>query len=197
MDVFPTAYFGNVMYFKNLVQSKNPFIETSEHFIKQTVRSRCTISSANGIQQLSIPTTRPNGSKSIISTVGISYDTHWEKDHWKAIESGYASSPYFEFYDKEIKELIFSKPTSLIEFNTTITNQILKWLDLKVQLNFTKEYQLDIQGIDYRAFQFDKRLPLEHYIQVFQSDKVFIPNLSILDLLFCEGPMARKWILNP
>ena len=184
MDIFPTAYFGNIRYFNELIASSNPFIETAEHFVKQTVRSRCAINSANGIQHLSIPVVRPSGSKTATTAVGISYDTYWEKDHWKAIESAYAAAPYFEFYDKEVKELIFSKPTSLIEFNTLITKQILTWLDIPLELKFTNEFIGLPDGRDYRSFPFDSRISHSPYIQVFSDSNSFTPNLSIRPFRF-------------
>lgn len=196
MDVFPTAYFGNITYFKSLVAAENPIIETQEHFVKQTLRSRCEISGPNGVQVLSLATTKKNGSKTSMKDVEI-VSNSWQKIHWKSIEAAYASSPYFDYYGEEILELIHSKTTSLIELNKLITNRILLWLDLDMALDYSDEYVEGTMQNDYRNDDFT--LP-EHetfppYTQVFESKDKCIKNLSILDLILNEGPLARNWIV--
>lgn len=193
MDLFPTAYFGSIAYFRALVNAKNPIIETKEHFIKQTCRSRCTILGANGIQQLSIPVIRKNGSKTSIDEVEIS-DENWQKIHWKSIESAYASAPYFEAYDREVKALIFQKETNLLKFNQVITEEILSLLDLDFTVNFTEKYSAETCKKNHLAIDFEAATPIKKYIQVFSENSQFHSNLSILDLLFNEGPMARNWL---
>ena len=89
-SVFPVAYFGNLVYFKSLLASKETVFEVHEYFVKQTLRSRCEIQSANGRIQLNIPVTKPHGSKTKMIDVEISYATDWQRIHWKSIESAYA-----------------------------------------------------------------------------------------------------------
>ncbi len=196
IPVFPTVYFGNLAYYRSLFSLKEVKIESKEHFIKQTFRSRCEILTSNGVQQLSIPVIRKNGSKTIIEDVEISNDTDWRKDHWKAIESAYSNSPYFEHYGIEVKKLIYQKETNLLKFNLTIQDSVFSWFDFKIVTSFTDEFS--VQEIDFRSNLNQNRLNtnegVKNYIQVFGDSSQFTSNLSILDALFCQGPMARKLI---
>jgi hypothetical protein len=195
-SVFPIAYFGNIDYFRKLIAAQNVCIETKEHFIKQTVRTRCEILSANGKLVLSIPVERKNGSKTAMADVTIANQTEWRKMHWKAIESAYSSSPYFDFYSSEIYELIHQTEPNLIKFALTIQNRILHWLDIEKAFTLSTEYVKPLGNVDYRNDAFDDFSGINSYIQVFSPSNAFEANLSILDVIFCEGPLARRWIIN-
>ncbi len=195
-SVFPIAYFGNIDYFRKMMSCEDVSIETKEHFIKQTVRSRCTILSANGPLVLSIPVERKNGSKTAIDEVLLSKETDWKKTHWKAIESAYSSAPYFEYYSPEVRELIYQEETSLVKFTAAITQRICEWLDLDVKLDYTREYANPSEINDFRTDEFITSSSLKPYTQVFSPTNQFEANLSILDLVFCEGPLARRWIIS-
>lgn len=197
MDIFPTAYFGNVAYFQRLVASNNILIEAKEHFVKQTLRTRCEILGPNGVQTLSIPVVKVNGSKTAMDQLLIA-DDNWQKIHWKSIETAYASAPYFDFYGQEIHELIHSSLTNLMDFNDQITQRIGVWLDVDLELKRTTTFLASENfNNDYRFDSFDVKEPLnfQHYTQVFRSKENCVKNLSILDVLLNEGPLARKWIL--
>jgi len=193
--VFPIAYFGNINYFRELANANSPVIEVKEHFIKQTLRTRCEIMSANGILQLNIPVSRKFGSKTPMDEVMISYDTDWRKIHWKAIESAYSSSPFFEYYGMEVEELIYQEESNLVQFNLNITDRILDWLSIQKQNSISYEYQEVSDDIDFRKNDFQNGEPIKKYNQVFSDKYPFTPNLSILDLIFCEGPLTRNWII--
>lgn len=195
-SVFPISYFGNIAYFEELVNSENPVLETKEHFVKQTLRTRCEIPTANGVLQLTIPVVRKNGSKTSMEDVEISYDIDWRKSHWKAIESAYASAPFFEYYGIEVEELIYQDEKNLVQFDLNCTKRILDWLSIDLPLDTTLEYLDPTSVKDFRSTDFSKPLEMRSYQQVFTKPTEFIANLSILDLIFCEGPMARKWIHN-
>jgi hypothetical protein len=195
-SVFPVAYFGNLVYFKSLLASKETVFELHEYFVKQTLRSRCEIQSANGRIQLNIPVTKPHGSKTKMIDVEISYATDWQRIHWKAIESAYASSPYFEDYANEIHDLIYSNCISLVDFNMRTVQLIAKLLDLPLNFNFSSKFEPSDRCNDFRMSEFNASSLTPNYIQVFSDKAPFEPNLSILDILFCEGPMARKWLMN-
>jgi len=196
LAVFPIAYFGNIAYFAELAKSTSPIIEGKEHFVKQTIRTRCSILGANGIQQLSIPVIRPNGSKTLMEDVLLSETDPWKKIHWRSIESAYASAPFFEEYDQEIKQLIFQEETNLLKYNQRITQEILQLLDINLELGRTESYETKNELVDFRMVDFESTIDTKRYIQVFGDSNQFSANLSILDLLFCEGPMARKWLIN-
>ncbi len=194
--VFPVAYFGNIDYFRKLIASENTIIETKEHFIKQTVRSRCTILSANGPLVLSIPIERKNGSKTSMDDAVLSTETDWRKIHWKAIESAYSSAPFFDHYGPEVHDLIYQTEASLVKFNATITERIFEWLDIEKRLTFSSEYISPQEAMDFRNDEFDHCSNIRPYTQVFSPTNQFESNMSILDLIFCEGPLARRWIIS-
>jgi hypothetical protein len=198
MVIFPTAYFGNIAYFKELLKNSQVSIEAQENFVKQTYRNRCDILTANGMQCLSVPVNKPNGSKTRIEDVEILDAKNWRKDHWKALESAYAASPFFEHYGREVKELIYNKEPNLLKFNQAIITRILEWIDISIDFSFTEEY-VDLKN------QVDQRILLNHktvsntesftrYTQVF-GELGFVSNLSILDMLFAEGPLTRLFVL--
>ncbi len=193
--VFPIAYFGPIAYYRQLVSSKQFFIEQHETYVKQTIRNRTTIYSSNGLLDLSIPVKKVFGNKTITKDIQISYDEDWIKNHWKALESAYMHTPYFEHYGSEVFQLISSKETSLLNFNLSILNSIIKWLDLDVYFNCTESYSKNV-GEDFRTFNFNQPNVDDKtsYYQVFSGNHGYIPNLSLLDLLFHEGPLARKYL---
>jgi hypothetical protein len=196
VTVFPIAYFGNIEYYRELLNATNPIIEVKEHFIKQTLRTRCEILTANGSLQLSIPVIRHMGSKTPIDEVLISNENDWRKTHWRALESAYSSSPFFDHYSMEIEELIYSQETNLIQFNLDILIRIDRWLSLNLDYKCSDSYISDEILIDHRSNSFTSFKPIKPYRQVFSTNGEFTANLSILDLLFCEGPMARNWLIN-
>ena len=191
-QIFPTSYFGNLSYYSALIQEASIIFEAKEHFIKQTYRNRFEVLTGNGIQAISIPVIRKNGSKTTIDDVEISNDTDWRKDHWKAIESAYSNSPYFDHYGLEVKELIYNQETNLLKFNEQIHKRICTWLGIATDYKFSNEYS----SISESTYQFKEKELIKPYIQVFGDSNSFASNLSILDAIFCLGPMARKLIVN-
>ena len=188
LPVFPTSYFGNTNYFSLILKQDKIILEAKENYIKQTFRSRCEILTGNGLKQLSIPVIRKNGSKTSIDEVEISYETDWRKDHWKAIESAYSNSPYFDHYGSEVKDLIYHNESNLLKFNENIRNRICSWLGIELQVFPSETYQ----NLTFK--EFDKSPNFKKYIQVFGDYSSFESNLSILDSIFCLGPLARNHI---
>ena len=197
MTVFPIAYFAPIAYYREFVQANSPVIEVKEHFVKQTIRSRCEILGPNGKQLLSIPVERVNGNKTAMDELLIVEDG-WRKIHWKSIETAYSSAAHFDYYGMEVKELIDLPISNLVEFNLTIHHRILDWLDFpSLPFECSSEY-ISKPTVDLRKEKLDSESTLNHanYYQVFRDRPECIHNLSILDLIFNEGPMARKWMTN-
>ena len=194
-STFSTAYFPPISYLRAYFSNKNRAIEIHESFPKQTLRNRCEILSSNGIQRLSVPVKKINGSKTLTKDIEIDHNNTWKKDHWRAIQSAYASAPYFEDYALKVNELIYDSPKQLIELNEEIMNFIHDILDLPHQYNHSQSYKKS-PAIDHRATNFMNRESILSYQQVFAYDNEFKSNLSILDLIFNEGPFIRNWILN-
>jgi len=199
--LLPHTYLGPIHYYSILAKNESVLIENCENFIKQTYRNRTTIYGANGRLNLIVPTVH-KGKRRAINTVKISYADNWQKLHWKSLESAYRSSPFFEYYEDDLAILIKKRHTYLIDLNIGLLNFILQELDICVELNFTDSYCENIKDFsDQRAgfapsAEIDKKLGFKRYQQVFESKHEFIPNLSILDLLFNMGPNAKDYLLS-
>jgi len=198
MTVFPVAYFGPIAYYREFVNSNSPIIEVKEHFVKQTIRSRCEVLGPNGKQLLSIPVEKINGNKTSMDELVIVEDG-WRKIHWKSIETAYSSAAHFDYYGMEVKELIEAPISNLVEFNRAIHDRVLSWLDFPdFPYECSSEYILN-PSKDFRKVKLDTDSEFKHanYYQVFNDRPACLQNLSILDLIFNEGPMARNWMNIP
>ena len=190
-----TAYLAPISYYAILLQDPNCRIELHEHFIKQSIRNRCDIYGANGKLRLSIPKQRKGSSKTIIENLKISYRNNWQKQHWNAIESAYNSSPFFEYYKDELKPFFEEKEEYLVNFNSKLQNVILSMLQQENIIKNTTEYLHKGDFFDLRNYTW-KLKNQEIYDQVFMEKQGFIPNLSILDLLFNLGPESIDYLQN-
>lgn len=195
--IYSTNYFGSIPYFQSIALNSEIIIDLHEHYKKQTWRNRTQILEGNGPMYLTVPVNRPKGSKTEIKDLIVSNDTNWRKDHWKAILSSYKHAPYFFYYGSQIKELIYLKEELLYQLNFKIIQQILNWLDIELNISFSTTYIPPKNTEDFRI-QLDKKeynQIQKQYIQVFSDKLPFYPNLSIIDLLMNEGPLARNYIL--
>ncbi len=192
-----TAYWPNLHYFYYILNSEKVLIEAHEHYQKQSFRNRAQILTSNGVLDLSITVIRKYD-KEIINTVEISYAEDWQIKHWRAISSAYKNSPYFEFFEDEIKSLYNYKPQFLLEYNLNQLEVILKILRVKKTILLTDLYQKEIPGfVDSREIIHPKTLFANDssvkailetdYYQTFEDKFPFQPNLSVLDLLFNKG----------
>ncbi|MDR2064622.1 MAG: WbqC family protein [Prevotellaceae bacterium] len=196
-----TAYFGNIQYFSKFIAAKKIYIEQYENYIKQSFRNRCEILTANGKLSLVIPVERNAGNKILIKDVRISYSQSWQRSHWRALETAYNSSPFFEYYRSDLNIFFERKEIFLFDFNTKITNKILELMEINRQIFFTEKYKtfnddfmFDCRGsISPKSQQIkeDVMFTPEKYYQVFAQKFGFTANLSILDLLFNEGTNAK------
>ena len=193
--LLPTAYLAPISYYAILLQHPNCSIELNEHFIKQSIRNRCEIYGANGKLRLTIPKERKGSSKTIIESLKISYKQNWQKEHWNAIVSAYNSSPFFEYYKDELQPLFEEKEEYLVEFNSKLQKVILDLLQEKNTFKNTSKYLHQGDFSDLRNYHWELKNQ-EKYDQVFMEKQGFIPNLSILDLLFNLGPESSDYLNN-
>ncbi len=192
-----TAYFAPIEFYHFYTQSDAVTIEHEEHFIKQTYRNRCRILGANGILDLSIPIQK-YANNTPIKDIKISYDTSWQKQHWRSIISAYNSSPFFIYYDYELVHFFEKRFEFLCDLNIEILQKMNKLLKISGTFNLSKEFKaLNQITPDYRFSVSPKikpELKFKTYNQVFDQKFGFIENLSILDLLFNKGPESREFL---
>jgi len=200
-----TAYFAPVRYFTKLAVFSESYIEEHENFIKQTYRNRTVILGANGPISLIVPVEKGREQKIKIKDLRISYDEDWQRNHWRTIFSAYNSSPFFEYYAQDLEPFFLNKHTFLFDLNQQITASLLEILDIQKSINHTEAFEQIPEG--YLNFRERINPKVHHnahnehfiaqpYTQVFCDKFGFIANLSILDLLFNEGPSARSILLN-
>ncbi len=177
-------------------------IEHHENFQKQTYRSRCEIYSPNGLLTLSIPLVKRNHRQSM-KDLKISYDYDWKTLHWRSLESSYRRSPFFEYFEDDFYPYYHDKKFDyLIDFNEAIQQIVLTLLKLKPNYTFSDSYKTEYpDSDDFRNIidpkeskDLDKTFQPVRYPQVFETRHGFIPNLSIVDVLFNEGPRAMDYI---
>lgn len=196
-STFSCCYLPPIEYFFYLINCENAIIDIHENFVKQTFRNRTSILSPNGKLDLVIPLLK-KGKQSKIKNIKIAYYENWKKTHWKSIESAYRNSPYFEYYEDDFRPFFMEKKQdSLIDFNLQLLSKIIEILDIDVELKKSDSYISNEDSIvDYRTISPKKNnnLIFDEYIQVFSNKTGFITNLSILDLIFNEGPNAKNYL---
>lgn len=196
MTVFPIAYFPSITYCREWFQNENSLLEIHENFPKQTIRNRCEILTGNGALRLSVPVAHESGVKIPTHEVKIIQTATWKTDHWRAIESAYSCAPYYEDYAQDIQNIIFESNGLLIETNLKCLKLVATILEKPLIFNTTSEYLFNVAN-DFRNSDFSSKenWNAPSYQQVFAYNRPFTPNLSIIDLIFNEGPFCRNWIL--
>ena len=202
--ILSTSYFAPIQYYCKLIQHSNILIEQWENYSKQSYRNRCNIYGANGALALSVPVVKATSKKILTKDVKISYDTNWQKLHFKGIESAYKSSPYYEYYIDDLEKFFTQKWEFLLDYNMDIQNEVFQILDIEPKVELTNDYieVAETELVDFRDsihpktskakkdFEFNPEI----YTQVFGDKHGFIPNLSILDVIFNLGPEGFDYL---
>ena len=223
--ILATTYFGPVQWYQKLNRFDGVLMEQHEHFPKQTYRNRCIIATTQGLQALTVPVEKtpsnlPEGRLScsplpigegsgerLIKDVRISNHGKWRKEHWNALQSAYGESPFFEFYEDDIRPFFEDRWEYLLDFNMAITEKMCELLDIHPHITLTKSYQNSLPigegrggASDFRTAihpkhpQEDSDFCPKPYYQVYKERFGFQPNLSILDLLFNMGNEAVLYL---
>lgn len=193
-----SAYLAPVEYYTKLATYDKIYVEQHDHYMKQTYRNRCTIAAPDGELPLSIPTVKPDTPKCPMKDIRISDHGNWRHLHWNAIESAYNSTPFFEYYKDDFRPFYEKKYEFLIDFNEELCRMICELIGLHPNMERTEAYKTDFTSdeTDFRErihpkkdFHIeDPEFVAKPYYQVFEQKLGFIPNLSIIDLLFNMGP---------
>lgn len=196
------AYFGPISQFVAMLKAAEVVFENDDNYQKQTYRNRMYIYGANGKLLLNIPI-KHTGNKSNhqkYRDVRIENDFPWQKEHWKSLENVYRTSPFFEFYEDDFQPLYHQKFEFLMDFNYRCLELALDCLQVEFPFKKTTEYILHpkdmVDGRRLIEAKNVKQPELETYQQVFQDKYGFINNLSIVDLIFNEGPNASHYLGN-
>jgi len=193
-------YFPNIHQFTQIIKADNIIFEVSDNYQKQTFRNRTYIYGANGKLGLFIPVIHTHKKRELFKDVKISYESNWMDLHLKSLQSAYRSSPYFEYFEDDFIKLYSEKEKFLADFNIKCIRLISSLLDLDLVYKISGEYVEKTNDIidlrDLSNARKEKKIDTPKYIQVFESKHGYINNLSILDLLFSEGPNSVSLITN-
>lgn len=199
-----TAYFAPIHFYTRYLHHQEVYLEQYENFTKQTYRNRCVISGGNGLISLVVPVVKGRGPKVLIKDLQISYDTEWQRNHWQTIVSAYNSSPYFEYYQDDLEQFFTKKEIFLLDYNLKIHKTVCEFLDIDDHLILTDDFEkIPEDTLNMREAISPKNKtnpdsafnPME-YTQVFNEKFDFLSDLSILDLLFNEGPNSHTILLK-
>ena len=197
--LLPALYLPNISYLQAIKNNEGPIlIEQFENFPKQTYRTRSEIATANGILNLYVPIVHGRKERVVMKDVKINYDHPWQRLHWLSLQTAYRSSPYFEYYEDDFKQFYDKEYELLLDYHVDQLKLILKLLKLNREISFTEKYEaVHSDELDYRSEIHPKKPSLitnqKPYYQVFEEKTGFIPNLSIIDLLFSQGPQSKNF----
>ncbi|MCW3076807.1 MAG: hypothetical protein JWO32_1416 [Bacteroidetes bacterium] len=192
-----TAYWPNLHYFYYVLKAEKVTIEAHEHYQKQSFRNRTQVLTANGILDLTIPV-KKKALKELISEQEISYSEAWQLKHWRAITSAYKNSPYFEYFEDDLKKFYTEEYKFLLNYNLEQLKTLFKLLRIKKELHLTSHFERTVkEESDLREIIHPKNNALtdditgeflsKPYYQTFENKFKFTPNLSVLDLLLNKG----------
>ena len=184
--LLPCCYLAPVSHFSAYYRNDEVRYEVCDHFTKQTLRNRCRIDSPSGPLALSIPIVKTEG-KTMMRDVRISDHGNWRHQHWIALESSYRQSTFLEYYADEFAPFYEKKWNFLADFNEELMMLVASLLDICKPVTRTTSYEGD-------AFAQLPAFEVRPYYQMFASKHGFLPNLSIVDLLFNQGPEGLLWL---
>lgn len=196
------AYFGPIDQFVAFAKADEVIFENEDNYQKQTYRNRQFIYGANGKLLLNIPVQHAHkGEKhQLYKEVKIENNFHWQRDHWRSLQTVYRTSPFFEYYEDGFAPLYEQKQAYLLDFNYRCLEVVLTALSLDISFSKTTEYIKRPENLtDLRKLIVSKRENPKNqtrYAQVFEEKHGFLKNLSILDLLFNEGPATLEHLKN-
>lgn len=196
MIILPTAYFGSTEYWTALVKGgEDVVLDLGENYVKRSERNRTRIMTSGGVMQLSVQLCHANKPRQPITSMQVDYSKRWQHQHIVAIESAYRSSPYYDYYADRFLPLLERRWERLTDLNMAIMEQCAKVLKVAVPRVSQQYIVAQDADVDMRLKGSSSTYHAEPYIQVFSDRFEFEENLSILDLIMCEGPEARNILI--
>lgn len=197
MTLFTTAYFPSINYMARFLKEDAPVIEVWETYHKQTYRNRCRVMTANGVVSLSVPVIKVNGNHTMTKDMAISPIESWQQIHSRCLESAYKVAPYFDHYYDYLRPIFEGHFERLIDLNNAALQAVMKMLKIKKEIVYTTDYIREAENDLREAFSPKKAIESSSfpaYYQVFGTKFPFAPDLSVLDLVFNEGPEAVEYL---
>jgi len=197
--LLPAFYLPPISYFHTIQQNEQPLVmERYEHYPKQTYRTRTKIATANGVLDLIVPILHGRKDHVRMKDIRINYDFNWQRLHWLSIQTAYRSSAYFEYYEDDFVRFYEQRYDYLFDFNIEQLQLLLKSLKIQRSLTFTETYTPRVEPLDYRETIHPKKASIlkspKPYYQVFEDKHGFLPDLSVVDLLFNQGPQSKSYL---
>lgn len=198
MSLFIPTYFSPISQYAAIAQSKSVIFENEDNFQKQSYRNRCYVFGANGKQLLNVPVKKSSKKEKIkTKDILIENDFPWQSQHFKSLQSAYRKSPFFEFYIDDLSPILKKKYKYLTDLNIDTYLYVTDALQINQSFSKTTEFFKEPKQKDFRILANVKQHPsfqVDRYIQMFDDKHGFISNLSILDLLFMEGPNSISFL---
>ena len=197
MTLFTTTYFPSVSYMARFLKEDAPVVEVWETYRKQTYRNRCRVMTANGVESLTVPVVKVNGNHTMTKDILVSDHAPWQHIHSRCMESAYKASPYFDHYYDYLRPIFEGHFERLIDLNDAALEAVLKMLKVKKAIVHTTDYEREAENDLREAFSPKKPLDASlfpAYYQVFGTKFPFAADLSVLDLVFNEGPEAAAYL---
>lgn len=193
--VSPYLTFPNISWWMQVVRANELILDSAEHYNKMSYRNRYRIGGSNNSILLTIPLENGREQRTAMKDVRVYDKERWQVHHWRTLVSVYKRSPFFEFYEPMLQPLFQQEFSHLVDFNEKALTWTMKQLKFSIPVRraeeYLKEYSEDV--IDFRR-GIPEPQSFSTYYQVFEDRIGFQPNLSILDLLFSEGPAARRFL---
>ena len=200
-SVLHPTYFPDILTTAALVQSEKTLLEVCDNYQKQSYRNRMYIGTANGKLLLNIPVKHMGtGGHKKTADAQIENNFLWQRQHWRSLVIAYRTSPFFEFYEDELYPIFHTTYDSLLELNKDTITTIFEMLEAKIDLGITEKFNLDYSGSEFTDLRFladakkSPKIQLPRYRQVFEEKNGFVPNLTMLDLIFNLGPESLTYL---
>ena len=198
MPILHPTYFPSISHMVAIVKTKEIVFEIEDNYQKQTYRNRAYIAHSNGKLSLNVPVKHSkSGERQKTKEVLIENSFPWQSQHWKSLQTAYRTSPFFEYYEDELEPVFKEPATHLLELNLRIFEALCEMMEIACTVSFSNEYIKNPKEKDLRYLVEAKNeasIPLSQYQQVLQEKHGFLSNLSVLDLLFNEGPNAIHYL---